>query len=186
MLTLPRPDRFAPSRWLVCLDLQREYVVPGRACYSPAHAAVVLACRQALDVARADGWRVVHSQTRADDIGLTPRDMFGAPIEGLRPLVTEPVFFRRTLSAFANPAFAAEMRAARGAEVFLIGFSLAGSCLATALAAVDEGLELTLLDDAVGAGPSDGVADAARRLLRPFVRIRPCSDLLARDLEVLS
>jgi len=186
MLTLPRPDRFAPSRWLVCLDLQRDYVVPGRALYSPGHGGIVLACRQVLDVARAGGWRVVHSQRRNDDFGLTPRDMFGAPIEGLRPLVTEPVFFRRGLSAFANPAFAAEMRGARDAEVFLIGFSLAGSCLATALAAVDEGLELTLLEDAVGAGPVEGVAEAASNLLRPFVQVRSSSALLVRDLEEIS
>jgi nicotinamidase-related amidase len=185
MLTLPRPDRFAPSRWLVCLDLQRDYVVPGRSLYAPGHGGIVLACRQVLDVARAGGWRVVHSQTRDDDTGPTPRDMFGAPIEGLRPLVTEPVFFRRGLSAFANPAFAAEMRGARGAEVFLMGFSLAGSCLATALAAVDEGLELTLIEDAVGAGPAVGVAEAARSLLQPFVQIRSSSALLLGDLEVV-
>jgi len=185
MLTFARPNRLAPSRWLVCLDLQRDYVVPGRSRYAPAHSAIVRACRQVLDLARAGGWRVVHSQKRNDDVSLTPRDMFGAPIEGLRPLVTEPVFFRRGLSAFANPAFAAEMRAARGADVYLIGFSLADSCLATALAAVDEGLELTLLDDAVGAGPEEGVMEAAQSLLRPFVRIQ-ASSMLARDLEVMS
>ena len=186
MLTLPRPNRLAPSRWLICLDLQRDYVVPGRARYAPAHSGIVLACRQVLDIARAGGWRVVHSQTRRDESALIQRDMFGAPIEGLRPLVTEPVFFRRGLSAFANPCFAAEMRAARGAEVFLIGFSLADSCLATALAAVDEGLELTLLDDAVGAGPEEGVMEAARSLLRPFVRIRSSSTLLVQEFEVMS
>jgi len=186
MLTLPGPNRLAPSRWLICLDLQRDYVVPGRARYAPAHSSIVLACRQVLDIARASGWRVVHSQTRHDDLSLMPRDMFGAPIEGLRPLVTEPVFFRRGLSAFANPPFATEMRAARGAEIFLIGFSLADSCLATALAAVDEGLELTLLDDAVGAGPETGVMEAARSLLRPFVRIQSSSTLLTQQLEVMS
>ena len=55
--------------------------------------------------------------------------------------------------------------------------------LATALAAVDEGLELTLLDDAVGAGPEEGVMEAARSLLRPFVRIRSSSTLLVQELE---
>jgi len=186
MLILPRPNCFAPARWLVCLDLQREYVVPGRPRYAPTHTGVVLACRQVLDAARAGGWRVVHSQMRDDSLGPSTREMFGAPIEGLRPRVTEPVFFRRELSAFANPAFAAELRGALGAEVFLIGFCLADTCLATALAAVDAGLELTLVEDAVGSGPTEGLVDAARSLLRPFVRIRPSSQLPARDLEVVS
>jgi nicotinamidase-related amidase len=186
MLTLPKPDRFATRRWLICLDLQREYVVPGRPRYAAAHSAVVMACRTVLGTARAAGWRVVHSQTRSEETGLSPREMFGAPIEGLRPLVTEPVFFRRGLSAFANPAFASELRFARNAEVFLIGFSLADTCLATAFAAIDEGVSLTLVEDAVGVGAAEGAADALRSVLRPFLRIVTSSDLQAAGLEVLS
>ena len=94
---------------------------------------------------------MVHSQYRAEAVAPWPRELFGAPIEGLRPLVSEPVYFRRGLSAFANPGFTAELRGARGADVYLIGFSLADTCLATALAGVDEGLSLTLVEDAVGA-----------------------------------
>ena len=186
MLTLPKADRFSARRWLVCLDLQREYVVPGRPRYSAAHSAVVMACRSVLQIARAAGWRVVHSQTRSEDAGLSPREMFGAPIEGLRPLVTEPVFFRRGLSAFANPAFASELRFARNAEVYLIGFSLADSCLATALAAVDEGVSLTLVEDAVGAGAAEGAADALLGVLRPLLRVMRSSELRESVLEVLS
>ena len=130
------------------------------------------ACMRVLGHARDEGWRIVHSQSRQDDAGHWPRKLFSAPIEGLRPLISEPVFFRRgCLSAFSDPGFAAELREARGDEVFLIGFSLADTCLATALGAVDEGLSLTLLDDAVGAGASAAAAAAARLLLEPFVRL---------------
>ena len=40
--------------------------------------------------------------------------MFGAPIEGLRPLISEPVYFRSGLSAFGNPGFATELRGGFG------------------------------------------------------------------------
>jgi nicotinamidase-related amidase len=173
----------AARRWLVCLDLQRDYVVPGRPRYAPANAAVAAACARVLELARDDGWRVVHSQLRADNAALWPRELFGAPIEGLRPLISEPVFFHHGLSAFTNPSFAAELRGARGDEVFLIGFSLADTCLATALAGVDEGLSLTLLEDAVGAGQSAQAAKVARSILQPFVRISSSRRLEPRGLE---
>src|SRR5215469_1061094 len=156
-----RPRRLPyASRWLVCMDLQREYVVAGRPRYAAPNEQVAAACAQVLTMAREDGWRVVHSQQQPP--AGEPASMFDAPIEGLRPLISEPVFFRRGLSAFANPAFASELRGARGEEVYLIGFSLADTCIATALGAIDEGLDVALIEDAVGAGPAIAAAEAAR------------------------
>jgi len=181
-----RPHHLAPRRWLICLDLLREHVVPGRPRYAAANAGVAAACRRVLEIARAGRWRIVHSQHRDEGPPPAAHEMFGAPIEGLRPLVSEPVFFRQGLSAFGNPAFAAELRRARGGEVFLIGFSLADTCLATALAGVDEGLSLTLLEDAVGAGSPQVSKEAAHAVLRPFLRISPSSRLMAQDLGAVS
>ncbi|HEX3919270.1 MAG TPA: isochorismatase family protein [Caulobacteraceae bacterium] len=172
--------RSLPRRWLICLDLQRDYVVPGRPRYAPGNAAVAEACARVLGQARDESWNIVHSQVRADDTSGRSRELFDAPIEGLRPLITEPVFFRTGLSAFANPAFAAELRRARGDAVYLIGFSLADTCLATALAGVDAGLSLTLLEEAVGAGDGADAARIARTILKPFVRIRPSLRLESR------
>ena len=178
--------RRSPGCWLICLDLQRDHVVPGRPRYAAENAQVAAACVRVLGQARDAGWRIVHSQLRHDDSAGWPRELFSAPIEGLRPLISEPVFFRGGLSAFANPAFAAELRRARGDEVFLIGFSLADTCLATALAGVDEGLSLTLLEDAVGAGATPALATATRLVLERFVRLASSRRIAAQGLEVTS
>ena len=156
--------------WLVCLDLQREYVVPGRPLYAPDSAAVTRACARVLQHARTLGWRVVHSQLRLSGVACFGADAFGAPIEGLRPLVSEPVFLRRSLSAFSDPEFAAELADARGEAVYLMGFSLADTCLATALSAIDQGLKLTLVEDAIGVGATAAfsAAEIARAILGPF------------------
>ena len=62
-------------------------------------------------VERATGeWRVVHSQVRSPGTTPWPRELFGAPIEGLRPLISEPVYFRKGLSAFTDPGFAEFLR----------------------------------------------------------------------------
>ena len=136
-----------------------------------------------LDFARKDGWRIVHSQSqRASPVR---SEHFKAPIEGLQPLISEPVFFHQGISAFANPSFAAAMRAARGEDVFLIGFSLVDTCLATALAGFDHGLSLVLVDNAIGPGADLARAEAARTALAPFVRFVASGSLVGPGLELV-
>ncbi|HEY3799749.1 MAG TPA: cysteine hydrolase [Caulobacteraceae bacterium] len=178
----PRLPGAADERsWLICLDLQRDYVVPGRPKFDPGADAVAQACDRMLRHARDDGWRIVHAHQQTGAVGDSSR--FGAPIDGLRPLVREPIFMRAGLSAFSNPDFSEELGAARGAEVYLIGFSLSGSCLATALAAVDAGLNVSLVEDAVGAGPAaPSVGQIARALLMPWVRLVSSREITAPEL----
>ena len=113
---------------------------------------------------------------------------FGSPIEGLRPLVSEPVFVRRGLSAFSNPGFTEEMRRALGEEVYLIGFSFNNTCLATAFAAFDMGLSLTVVDDAMGVSPCADLSTAragefAVAILKPFVRFASSREVIEAEAE---
>jgi nicotinamidase-related amidase len=164
---------------LICLDLQRDYVATGRPRYAPANAAVAEACIGVLKRARAGGWRIVHSQRQRALEAAFGAALFNAPIEGLRPLISEPVFIRRCLSAFSEPEFAAELHEAKADTVYLIGFSLADTCLATTLAAVDHGLTLTLIEDALGGVAADGepAARFARSILSPFARFIASQDI---------
>ena len=187
-MLLPSPERtfgFAarPQPRLVCLDLQREYVVPGRPLYAVGAGRVVETCVAVLDHARAHRWRIIHVQRRQAD-GLFERSgYFGAPIEGLRPLISEPVFARSGLSAFCNADFGAEMRDAQGADVFVMGFSLNKACLATVFAAADMGLSVTVLTDATGAGGASELEarqlrDAAERVLSPLARLATSGEVM--------
>lgn len=174
---------------LVCLDLQREYVVPGRPLYAEGADGAAETCASMLRHARTHGWRVLHVQRRHAE-GLFERGgYFGAPIEGLRPLVSEPVFARSGYSAFCNPDFAAEMRDALGEDVFLIGFSLDRTCLATAFGAADAGLSVTVITDATGpAGSANADAwarrQAAERLLAPVARLVASQEVLTETGEI--
>ena len=164
-----------PQPWLVCVDLQREFVVPGRPSYTAAAGRVARACIRMLEHARAQGWRVVHTQA-CPGPHFRGEGLFCAPIEGLRPRISEPVFLRAGLSGFSNPDFGAVMRDAQGEEVHVIGFTLNHSCLATALGAVDIGLNVTLVEDAVGVAPGHercgpAARDIAEAVLRPFARL---------------
>ncbi len=183
--SLERTEGFIgrPQPRLVCLDLQREYVVPGRPLYADGAAGVVDTCAIVLRHARIQQWRIIHACRRQAG-GLFDRaSYFAAPIEGLRPLISEPVFARSGLSAFCNPDFAAEMDDARGEEVFIMGFSLNKTCLATVFAAADMGLEITILTDATGAAgacDTEGrqLREAAERMLSPMARLATSDEVL--------
>lgn len=167
-----------PRPWLVCLDLQREYVVPGRPLFDPNGAEVVSTCARVMTHARASGWRVVHAHRRHRGGLFSGEAMFASPIEGLRPLISEPVFVRTGLSAFSNPDFALELSDARGSDVCLIGFSMAGSGLATALSAIDAGLSLTLVEDALDGHSHAAVAAAGRAAFGATVQWLSSHDLI--------
>jgi nicotinamidase-related amidase len=173
-----------PRSWLVCLDLQREFVVPGRPLFQPEAAAVVGACGRIIRRARHDGWNIVHAHRRRPDGLFGKTGLFSAPIEGLRPLISEPIFVREALSAFANTDFGSTLSQARGDDVYLIGFSLADSCLATALDAIDEGLRLNLVADALGRGGSSTTAAETASGLKPYVRLVSSSKICAQASEL--
>ena len=48
MLTYPVPRADCGRAWLICLDLQRDYVVPGRPRYSSANAEVAETCARSM------------------------------------------------------------------------------------------------------------------------------------------
>ena len=173
-------------RWLICLDLQRQYVVPGHPHYRAEADEVVRRCARVLAMARGRGWRILHSQLRHEASGWRQRDYFGSPIEGLRPLISEPVHLRDGLSAFCDRDFSAKLREAVGDEVYLVGFSLADTCLATVLSAVDHGHRLALIEDAVGIGASDGATPSqiARCLMKPFVRLTSSLEVERSEVEL--
>ena len=112
--------------------------------------------------------------------------------EGLEPSPTEPVLYRTGLSAFSNRAFRQSVRAAHDAELILIGLSLTPSCLATALAAYDHKISVTLVEDTLCGGPDDSLGIEAidivsRSIVAPFARIVRADELidLRRGLRVV-
>jgi nicotinamidase-related amidase len=166
------PSRPPPS--LLCVDMQRAYSAAGRPMHAAENAQTLDACRRVLAQARLNDWTVVHTILQRDG-GLFDRTTEHArPIGQLEPLASEEVYIREGLSALSHPALAQIARAAPcDADVYVIGFSLSHSLLSTAFDAASCGLRLTLIDEAVGATPVNGmtaekVKQNAKRLLAPF------------------
>lgn len=148
----------ASAQWLLCLNLNREYVTPGRPLHTHAGAAVASRARTVLYGARERGWMVAHVQGRRGRLANT--DDFARPIEGLEPLPSEPLFLVRQKSALAHLDLRARLSADRPRALYLIGFALAHEGLATFFDAVDLGLPIRVVADAV-ASPAIGDRSAA-------------------------
>lgn len=130
---------------LVLLDCQQYHARAG----GDSARSVVSEARRLLVRARNSGWDVLHSRMRVSkDQALDD----AAPIEMLKPLTSEPVFSRRALSAYSEPAFAQALDHLAG-PVFLAGFSASFSVLATVFDARARGHALTIIPEAVGGMP---------------------------------
>jgi len=118
---------------LVCLDLQ------GRAAARPGERRAA-AARRVLDRARDGGWEVAHV-CRAQGAGR------GAPLPGLGPLPSEPLYRRDTASAFDARHFPERLRDG-GGLVAILSLDLDCAALVTALTAAELGRWVVLLTDA--------------------------------------
>jgi nicotinamidase-related amidase len=165
-----------PERILVCLDTVQALDArdPGPA---PDAARRANNGRRILQFARDKSWGVAHVMHHS------VRTRRSRAIEGLEPLQSEPVHYRTGVSAFSNRRFRESLEEAQGAELVILSLFLSRACLATALAARDRGLTVTLVGDVI-----DGSADAAagldaiqtlsQSLAAPFVNVLRTDELI--------
>lgn len=135
---------------LLCLDLRKEWLLAS-ATRAPWVAKAILCLREA----RKRGWRVLHAHRARAQSGLVAT---GA-IEGLEPLIDEPVHLLLRQSAFEADDLGDRLTADAG-RTHVIGAAYSRVGLATAMAAHDLGRPLVLLAEACGAPPDIGPAQA--------------------------
>lgn len=167
----PGPKNQIPPL-LICNDL----VVDGHLSEEPAswrtciHNSMLI-----LAAARKQGWNIVH---------VYRQDRPPNPIASLRPQPEEPVFQCRGPSALSSSALRDFLCMSETEEIILMGRSLVPACLATAVAAADLGVFVTLVADAVSHPISDldtssqSIAHAAMRLIPQFATMTSTAKLL--------
>lgn len=157
---------------LLCVDMVREYASEGRPLHDAANAATLDACAEVLAHARAQGWTVAHSMLQRDSGLFSRGGEHARPADRLEPLASEQVYLREGLSALTHPLLRRIAETAR-CPVHVIGFSLSHSLLSTVFDAASCGVRVTMIEEAVGATPVNGMTcaelkGAAKRLLAPF------------------
>ncbi len=136
------------SATLVLVDLQNEFVTPGRPFFMEELGPSLENAALLLDHARASKWRVLHVRHEQSGPLFTMGSALADFIDGFEPLPGEPVFVKSEISPFTNPAFKAAIAAAGAEPVYVAGCGSPVCCLATMVAAPLFGHRFTFVHDA--------------------------------------
>lgn len=149
---------------LVCMDLQMEFIAPGRPWADPDGEEIAVLCAEILRFARQNDWSIVHSQLHQGGPLLVGEGLV-QPIPGCEPRPGEVLLRRAGISAYAHPDMDGLVESSFGTESYLIGFSAPTSITHTLYDAEDRGHRLTMIEDAVGgADVGDWGAEYTRAL----------------------
>lgn len=128
-------SRFRPrSQPLICfVDLQVEYVSPGRALAVEETDPWMENCRALLEFARSQRLPIAHFRQLRRDGSLNAATSFAAWIDEFRPRTSEMVFERSLPSCYSADGFAEMADNIDDPTLVIVGLTSSGACLATAI-----------------------------------------------------
>ncbi len=149
---------------LLCMDLQQEFIAPGRPFADPDGDQIGAVCADLLAQARAAGWTVVHALLHQGGPVIAGHGLT-QPIRGCEPRPGEVVLRRAGVSAFAHPDMDGILESCADADAYMIGFCAPMSLTSTLFDAEDRRLTLNLVEGAIGgADVGEWSADDTRAL----------------------
>lgn len=162
---------------LVCLNLQRAYINPRDECYAPRGATALFHAGACLAWARRRDMEIWHVHTRTNGVRSTP-------IPGFEPRPNERLLMKRSWSIFDSNEVARARPALRHA--FVLGFTAAKDCVATAIDAERSGVQLAFITDAIASSslpnqPAEVVDDVLASLLGEWAAGVTTEELLRRE-----
>ncbi len=138
---------FAPAT-LVLIDIQREYVTPGRPFFMDLIGPSLENASLLLEHARASRWQIIHVRHEQDGPLFARGSAFVEFIEGFEPLPGEGVVVKSQISPFSEPGFEAAIKAGGPRPVYVAGYGSPIDCLATMIGAPLFGRRFTFVHDA--------------------------------------
>ena len=136
------------TKLVIAIDIQREYVTPGRPFYLNGIEGPLANCRRVIDHARAMSWPFAHVRHIQQGHVFNEDLPYSRFIEGFEPLGHEAVFTKSNLSCYSDPHFQHFMGSIRDEEVFLIGFNSTMCCLSTIIDGYHRGNKFIFVHDA--------------------------------------
>ncbi len=170
------------SPLLVCLNMQRPYLDPRDPCFAPRGPEALINAGACLAWARRQEMPVWHVHTR----GLGARSI---PIAGFEPRPSERLLMKQSWSLFDSVDVARASPPLQHA--FVVGFTAAKDCLATAIDAERAGVRLVFITDAIASPPLSNqpievFEDVLASLLSDWAVGVTTADLLCRQSRLAS
>jgi nicotinamidase-related amidase len=172
------------AQLLLCMNLQKEHLAPGRRHMMAGTDDVLAACAAIMAGWRARLWPIVHLKRIARAAWFNPASAMTDWIDDYRPRPGELVFEHPLPSAFSSARFAAYMAEIGSAtRVVMIGFSLDESILATVIDGFHRGHSLCVAGDATAGRQLDYCDLKTYRrmlfgLIADYAVLEPLSDAL--------
>jgi nicotinamidase-related amidase len=157
-----KPKKFIPGVLLLCVDLQPVFL------NAMAGGPLLLRrCQFAVAAATGLGLRTAFTEQAPQKLGGTAPELLAAA--GPKP----PVFAKTAFSAFADDGIRDTLRALRLEHLVLCGLETPVCIYQTALGAIGENLQVTVLSDACGARRPEDAADCLAALARAGAHVLP-------------
>jgi ureidoacrylate peracid hydrolase len=135
---------------LVVVDIQREYVTPGRPFHIASIGPSLENARRVLETARKRGWPIYHVRHLQDGALFNRGDELSGFVQGFEPQADEREIHKGNFSCYSAPEFVEAMarHAARGDEIVLIGYGSTMCCLSTIIDGYHRGQKMTFVPEA--------------------------------------
>jgi ureidoacrylate peracid hydrolase len=171
---------------LVLIDIQREYVTPGRPFFLSGIGPSLQQCRALLDHAREGCWPVAHVHHVTDKHLFNRNLEYSQPVAGFAPRAHEMLFQKDKLSCFSNRAFEELIESASRAPVLVAGYNSPMCCTATIVDAFNRGHRFHFVSDASWARPIGARSEseshlAACDLLRLYADVVSTADVTGME-----
>lgn len=145
-----------PPPLLLCVDLQKEHLAPGRRHVMVDVDDVLAKCSTILAQWRSRLWPVAHLKRVAQSTWFNAASALTDWLDELRPLPGEMVFEHPLPSGYSSTRFSTYMcDIGRSSRVYIIGFSLEESILATVVEGFHRGHTVRVVADAVACSRPD-------------------------------
>jgi ureidoacrylate peracid hydrolase len=179
---------FPETPTVVAIDLQKEYVTPGRPFFLRGVEPSLDNCRAIIAEARRRGWGLAHVRHIQDGSLFNAETPFAGFIDGCGPLPTERVFTKAKLSCYSTPGFGRLMTKLKGRTIYVIGYGSTMCCLSTLVEAHHRGHRLTFVADASYARPSKDALEAevhkhATNVIGIYANLATTHEVLGRALR---
>lgn len=151
---------------LVLIDIQKEYVTPGRPYYLSGIEPSLENCRQLLHFARKNNWEIIHIQHSNGEAAerFNPKTDYFDFVDNFRPIAPEKHFLKTDFSCYSSPEFNAylsELFTSKepAPNIYLIGYNTVMCCLSTLEEARRKEHKMHLVKDATLAKAIAGVTE---------------------------
>lgn len=185
VIRFPRVAEDFGTPLFIFVDLQREYVIDGRAHALSRREPWWSNCIRLLDFARKRGYPVAHFRQLRSEPFFNRATPFAEWIEEFRPWPHEMVFERSMPSCYANESFAALLDSLSRPYFVLAGLTCETNCLATVFDSHHRGHRTVLVADAsmsraLGDHDEERVHDIATEIASLLCDVVSTTEVIAR------